>query len=382
MEKLVQSFEKVFIHENSQDSLVAKRFKSLFAKERIEIVNETPFKNAEGTLSAEDFDRSKKNIFIKKFEGQFFKQCPGSKPGLVCCNYFVLNLGLQCNMNCSYCYLQSYINTPVMTVYSNIEESLNQLDQIASQHPEKPYRVGTGETIDSLSLDPLTLYSHQLIDFFKRYPKWTLELKTKSNFVDHFIDLPHAGNVQVAWSINPSHIIEQEEHSTASFEERITAAKKCLSKGFKVAFHIDPIIWHPNWKENYLGLVSRITEEFRPEDIPHISLGTLRFQPEQRHIMKERFGMQSLVTSAEMFRSKDGKMRYDYSLRKEMFQTLLEAFKQHSPRWRVALCMETPEAWVPTIQGSPRKNQNLEELFRPLPKVPKSKQSLQESSKL
>ena len=369
IQTLTQEIQKVFIHHDSRDSDVAQRFIDLFPSPKIQFVSELPFPETNSHMSAEEYDLSKKQIYIKKFKGQFFKQCPGSKPGLVCCNYFILNLGLQCNMNCSYCYLQSYINSSIMTVYSNIHEALEQLEAIATNHPDKPYRVGTGETIDSLSLDPLTGYSETLMSFFKKFPKWTLELKTKSSHVDHLLKDQSLKNVHISWSINPQEVISQEEHGTASLEERLAAAKKCLAHGYKVNFHIDPMIWHENWENNYKNLVDQITSLFQPHQVPHISIGTLRFQPEQRHLMRERFGLQSFVTQAEMFTSRDGKMRYDQALRKKMFETVLKKFKENSPLWRVALCMETPEAWATTIEGSPRKDQKLEELFRPLPKV-------------
>ncbi|MBK9038750.1 MAG: hypothetical protein IPL83_06240 [Bdellovibrionales bacterium] len=142
-------------------------------------------------------------MYIHEFKGRFFKRCPGAKPGLACCNYFVLNLGLQCDMNCTYCYLQSYINTPVLSVYSNIEQSIAELEDFAKVQAEAKIRIGTGETTDSLSLDDLTLYSRKLINFFRSVPNWRLELKTKSNKVDQFLDLEHEKNIIVSWSLNP-----------------------------------------------------------------------------------------------------------------------------------------------------------------------------------
>ena len=42
-------------------------------------------------------------------------------------------------------------------------------------------------------------------------------------------------------------------------------------------------------QEHYQKLVQAITTRFSPEEIQIISLGALRFQPEQRHMMRERF---------------------------------------------------------------------------------------------
>jgi spore photoproduct lyase len=358
-------FDAIYIDQVSKNSKVAKRFQSLFPKEKILFVDKEPFsdRNSTGQLSPEEFDRSKKNIFITEYKGQFFKRCPGTHQKMACCNYFVLNLGLQCNMNCSYCYLQSFINTPIMTIYSNLDQALNELDEMTSQFNGLSFRVGTGEVIDSLSLDPLTLYSHDLISFFKERPHLTLEFKTKSNLVDQFLDQSHAGNVIVSWSVNPELVIEKEEHLTASLKNRLEAAEKCLEKKFKISFHVDPVIWHPEWRESYSSLVDEITKRFNPEDIPYLSLGALRFQTEQRWMMKERFDLDSFVNQAEVFEGPDKKLRYDHNLRNEMFQFIIKRFKDNNPKWNIFLCMETPETWLSTFESMPKKVSGLENLF-------------------
>ncbi len=367
MDQLSQQIERIYINKNAQNSAVAERVWSLFPASKIAIVESEPLAERRGQMSAGEFNQSKRLLYVTRFPGQFFKQCPGFKPGLICCNYFVLNLGLQCNMNCSYCYLQSYLNSPMMTIYSNIDEAIQQMRELAEKYPEKSFRVGTGETIDSLSLDPITLYSRHLITFFNQYPKWSLELKTKSKNVEQFLDINHVGNTVVSWSINPQAVISSEEHGTATLIDRLTAARACRDRGFQIGFHLDPLIWHPDWEKNYAELVGLVTSHFKPEDIAHISLGALRFVPEQRAIMRERFGMKSLVTSAEMFPGPDGKMRYDGRLRAQMFDKILKLFRSDSPSWKVLLCMETPETWISHLNTNPRHVREIREFFQPLP---------------
>jgi spore photoproduct lyase len=124
-------------------------------------------------------------------------------------------------MNCSYCYLQSYLNSHVTKIFTNIDQALSELSEMAASFGDHSFRVGTGEVIDSLSLDEITLYSRKLIAFFNRHPNWILEFKTKSAKVDQFLDLATLGNTTVSWSINPSKIIEKEEHGTARLHERL-----------------------------------------------------------------------------------------------------------------------------------------------------------------
>lgn len=367
-------FEKIYISPESENSEVALRIRSLYPSDIIHSIR--PDQNLEvlekkGMMTADEFNVSKKTLWLTTFKGQFFKRCPGAtqKKALTCCNYHVLNLGSQCNMNCSYCYLQSYLNSRATKIFTNIDQALSELREMALQHPDQPFRVGTGEVIDSLSLDHLTLYSRQLISFFKEFPKWTLEFKTKSAQVEQFLDVPHAGNIVVSWSINPPYVIDREEHGTARFHERIQAARICRDRGFKIAFHIDPMIWHEGWKDNYAFLAEELNRHFTPEDVHVISLGTLRFQPEQRHMMRERFGLESLVTSAEMFPSEGQKLRYDAALRSEMFQFMIQKMKSLNPKWNIFLCMETPETWIQSFDKIPMQMPELRSLFKPLPNV-------------
>jgi len=266
-------------------------------------------------------------------------------------------------MNCTYCYLQSFLNQPFLQIYSNIAKALSELKEMKKELADSPLRIGTGEVIDSLSLDEITLYSRKLIEFFRDAPRWQLELKTKSNKVDHFIDLGPAQNIVVSWSISPKFIVDNEEKGTASLNERLIAAQRCLDNGFKIAFHIDPLVWHPQWKDSYSDLARQICAQFKHDEIPYISLGTLRYQPEQRHIMRERHGMKSWAVRAEMFKSNDGKLRYDKSLRKEMYDFVLSEFKSNSQGWKVFMCMETPEIWLKTQSQLPKTIPGLKDLF-------------------
>ena len=151
-DSILSELKTIYIHEKSLSSFIAKRLFKIAPQDKIKLVSSKPLKEKEGDLSADEFNESKKNLYICPHSGHFFKRCPGIRPQLTCCNYFVLNLGLQCNMNCSYCYLQNFINTPTMTIYSNIEQALNELKNKADKN--RSLRIGTGETIDSLSLDP------------------------------------------------------------------------------------------------------------------------------------------------------------------------------------------------------------------------------------
>ena len=191
-------------------------------------------------------------------------------------------------MDCSYCYLQSFINWPAVVIYTNIDKAFEELKELKKTHFKDYIRIGTGEQIDSLSLDDITLYSRQLIEFFNDCPNWVLEFKTKSDNIKNFKDMSSIGNTVVSWSINPEFIVEREEHGTASLKQRLASALELKNTGFKISFHIDPLIYHKDWRDNYKDLVDQITKQFQPEDLKHLSMGALRFQGSQKAIMRKK----------------------------------------------------------------------------------------------
>lgn len=368
---MIFPFDKIYIDNQSKGSEVVERVLKLYAPDKIEFVDNEPFQDARGGMNADEYNRSKRSLFITPFLGLFFKRCPGAtqKKTLTCCNYHVLNLGSQCNMNCTYCYLQSYLNSRITKIYSNVDQALTELEDMMKLHPNQPFRVGTGEIIDSLSLDDITLYSRKLIPLFQKYPDWVLEFKTKSDKVDQFVDMPGSNNIIVSWSINPQYIIQSEEHGTASLQERLAAARKCRDQGYRLSFHMDPMIWHTEWRQNYSELIEILLSQFNEEDIHVISIGALRFQPEQRLMMKQRFGMDSLVNQAEVFPSDNGKYRYDVNIRTQMYQFAYKKIKELNPKTNVFLCMETPESWINSFEKMPQQLPGLRQIFKPLPEI-------------
>ena len=102
-------------------------------------------------------------------------------------------------------------------------------------------------------------------------------------------------------------------------------------------------------------------------------MGAIRFQPEQKSFMRERFGMDSLVTQAELFTGKDGKLRYDASLRREMFKFLRDEFLKTDAGWKIFLCMETPETWLDSTGSLPYQQGSIKEMFQHQPKIKKER---------
>jgi spore photoproduct lyase len=138
-------------------------------------------------------------------------------------------------MDCVYCILQAYLNNPYLSFFVNIEDLLDELTEAFAYNPQHFWRIGTGEFTDSLALDRLTGLSRILIDFMRDKSSAVLELKTKTAVIENLAGLDHGGRTIVAWSLNSPAIVAKEEIRTASLEQRLAAAAKCASWGYKLA---------------------------------------------------------------------------------------------------------------------------------------------------
>ena len=292
--------------------------------------------------------KGKKILHLKYFKGKSIKRCPGFSEKLICCNYLSLDLIENCPFECTYCILQAFLNKPVITIHANLEEILTQVLDLTSQQPNVFFRISTGEHSDSLALDHILKINKYVIPFFSKITNSLLELKTKSKHVEHLLDLPHGGKTLISWSVNPEKIIEQEEHKTARLNERLKAAQLASDAGYKIAFHLDPLIYFPNCEKDYKDLIDQILDSVSQDRIEWISFGTLRYISSLKSIVETRFP-KSKIFLEEFVKGKDGKMRYLKKTRQLLYNTVQNRINKLAPQIPTYLCMEKNSVWENTI---------------------------------
>ncbi len=309
------------------------------------------------------FGEEKKRLALSHFKGSFLKKCPGISPGMVCCNYYIVNLAKNCIYDCSYCFLQDFLgNNPMQMAYVNVEDLLGELEEEFKQYPDRNFRVGTGELTDSLALDAIIPYTNFLLPFFNKQSNAVLELKTKSVQIVNLMNHSDPTNIIVSWSLNPQAIIDLEEKGTPSLVQRLEAARACLNKGYRVGFHFDPIILIPGWEEAYLQLVNMVCDIIPISKIEWVSLGSFRYRPNLKSVIKNRHPETRLFTS-EHQPSKDGKFRYLRPLRNHAYETIRSYLKSRSEELNIYLCMETREIWEGVTGKTPRSDKKMDQFF-------------------
>ncbi len=339
----VVSINRVYIAEDCLQLPYTKEILGRIDTSSVEVLPAEQLVGATAIHDPKSFTTGKRSLLLDRNRGKFFKPCPGTRE-YECCDYQVLNVGMNCPMDCVYCILQAYLNNPWLSFFVNVEDLFAELDSAFTAEPGRYWRIGTGEFTDSLVLDRLTSLSRRLVAYMRDKPKAVLELKTKTAEVDNLLGLDHGGRAIVSWSLNSRLISEREELHTASLAQRLAAASRCADAGYRIGFHFDPIIYHPGWQEGYEETINRLFAAVPVESIVWISLGCLRFLPVLRSIATERFPG-SRFFHEEFVQGLDGKNRYFRNLRVEMYRFLAKRITAAAPDTCVYLCMESDEIW-------------------------------------
>ncbi len=283
------------------------------------------------------------NLPEKENRGRFIKPCPGT-PGHICCGYTIINFAQGCTLGCTYCILDSYFGDAVRppVLFSNKNRLFEELHDTL-QKGDGLFRFGTGEFTDSLLFEDRSHLYDTLVPFISSVQNAVLEIKTKTVNIDRLLTIKKHDNTIVAWSLNSDYIARTEERNAPEIDRRIDAAARIAKKGYRLAFHFDPIIMHRGWEDGYKRVVDRLFSRIRPGDVVYISMGALRFVPEIRYCMLRKKA--EYIYEGEFIRGEDNKMRYFRPLRTQMYISLKNFLTQYIDEGRLYMCMESSEVW-------------------------------------
>ncbi|MBW2623839.1 MAG: DNA photolyase [Deltaproteobacteria bacterium] len=343
MERL-SGLDTLLIEKDSLDSEWAETLRPQF--QRVQVLDR---------VRPADYSQYDSSVLIlTRHHGRFLKPCPGTR-GYNCCGLQIIHFGLGCPLNCTYCILQSYLDTRALVLFSNVEEGLSQLKHAldAVEKHKRTIRYSTGEFTDSLLLEDLTGLGARLVSIFSKYRHASLELKTKTDNVQSLIGLEHNGRSIISFSVNAPAVAASEESEAVSLKRRLAAAETMVGEGYRVGFHFDPLIRHPEWRKGYARTVSDIFSVVPAEKIAWISLGGFRFPPKLKLIVARNHA-DSRIIYDEFVLAPDGKMRYYRPLRVEMYRHMVAEIRGHSPEACIYLCMENPRVWREVFGYDPR----------------------------
>ena len=160
--------------------------------------------------------------------------------------------------------------------FVNFEDFQKEIKQEISSHPQDSFTFFSGYDADSLAMDYLSDFTKEFIPFFKQFPNAELEIRTKSLNVQSLLNEEGSKNIVVAYTLSPSTIIKHFEPKTPTLGKRLDRLKKLQNMGYSVGLRFDPIIYHSDFKENYLDLFTRAFHSLDVSMIHSVTLGTFR----------------------------------------------------------------------------------------------------------
>lgn len=289
-------------------------------------------------------DRSKRSLRLTRHVGAPLRPCTGRTDSLLCCNLRVVTQVVGCPLDCSYCILQQYQNSGEIVVRVDPREILDGVAAELAREPRRLLRVCTGQVADSLALEPEVGFAAAAVERFASLQNGVLELKTKTDRVDHLLQLAHGGRTIISWSLNPADVVDREEHGSAPLSARLAAARRAVDAGFMVAFHLDPMVTEDGEPAPHLELLELLAGAVSPARVAYLSLGTVRFHPAMRRMIAGRFARSRSVL-AELLPDVDGKLRLLSPVRVSLYRQVAARARALFPDVFLYLCMEPPRVW-------------------------------------
>lgn len=297
----------------------------------------------------------KNQIISGMTDSDIYGWCPVASEKTICCNLRTIDAVQSCAFGCSYCTIQTFYRDKIY-IEENIIEKLEKIEL----REDRRYHIGTGQSSDALVWGNRNGILDDLMDFARQHPNVLLEFKTKSDNFSYFLENDIPANILCSWSLNPQIIIDNEEHYTASLEQRLGAARAVADKGIKVSFHFHPIIYYDDWEVAYPAIARTILEQFIPEEILFISFGSVTFIKPVIKKIRDR-GMPTKILQMDFVTDPHGKLTYSDEIKIRKFSLMYEVFKSWHDKVFFYLCMEKAEIWEKSLGYVYNKNEDFEQ---------------------
>ena len=280
-----------------------------------------------------------RKVTVSDSQNEVFGMCPVASEKTVCCNLMTIDAVQGCSLGCSYCSIQTFYTDGKISIDKNLAEKLSKIPL----DPSKNYHIGSGQSSDSLAIGNREGVLDAQLEFARKNSNIILEFKTKSSNIGHLVRTDIPKNVFVSWSLNPQLFIDNEEHGTASLDQRISSARRLSDKGVLIGFHFHPIVYYENYEKDYSDVVRKVMATFEPSEIAMISMGTLTFiKPAIQKLRSS--GLSSKVLQIPMADAV-GKSSYTREIKAEIFNHVYSAFHHWHDRVFFYLCMEESAVW-------------------------------------
>ncbi|MCH2188307.1 hypothetical protein MK079_00560 [Candidatus Gracilibacteria bacterium] len=240
---------------------------------------------------------------------------------------FFFKNSLNCIYDCSYCYLRGSFRNNTTVFFVNYEEIQKQIaekiTQVRKKDPDTPIWFYSSDYSDNLATDSLTQFTQNFIPFFEGFDNVKMEIRTKSINIARLLEYQNIRNTEIAFSLNPSEIIQTYEHFTPALDARITAIEKLIEQGYQVGIRFMPLIETKDYKNIYKQFLLYVSEKIDFSKIYSVFIGGLLYtKRDYTTLLKKDPQLDILYTLED---SRDGYYREKQEVR-EYFYTLFDKY--------------------------------------------------------
>ncbi|NOZ23658.1 MAG: hypothetical protein GXP25_21495 [Planctomycetes bacterium] len=268
--------------------------------------------------------------------------CDGSDPKrpYVCQGGWSIHTINGCAHRCDYCQMGYAINFML-----DLEEFAKELERNFKERPEqKLYRYDL--TSDYPCFEPEYGASELLGECFAKNDRYLL-VYTKSNNIDHLLDLPYKEHMPCYWTVATDTQTQTIERGTPNLDERLEAMRKCQEAGYVVRAGFSPIVPHKNWREEATIALEKL---FAAADVDTVRLWVVAMMLADE--AEQIFGAENLDPWCldEMRKhatDMDGKHSgpFPRHVRAEIYAHYIDEIKRIAPGTPVNLCTEERAMW-------------------------------------
>jgi spore photoproduct lyase len=260
----------------------------------------------------------------------------------VCKSAYEIHSAWGCYHACDYCHVRDFLN-----IMLNLEEFVEHLDELVKRESWQQLYKYDNQT-DTICFEPEYGASELLVNYFANQNGKYLMLYTKSDNVDHLLNLTHNGHTIINWTISCETVAKEIEKRAPTMEERIKAAEKCQKAGYIVRFRFSPITPIKNWQAENREMIEKLFAKVKPDLITMDVLGWMSakqiknsidislFDHEYRELV-EKMAQEGVVNR--------GKQIFPHDARLKIYRFFIEEIRRVSEKTPVAICMETEDMW-------------------------------------
>lgn len=244
--------------------------------------------------------------------------------------FYYASCMMNCIFDCEYCYLKGMYPSANIVVFVNLEDIFSEVKRVLEKHPL--YLCVSYDT-DLLAMEQVIGYAQEWCAFAARHENLKIEIRTKCADKTFVRNTAPILGVIYAFTLSPQAVIDTFEHHTPSLAKRLSCAADLLSAGWPVRLCFDPMIYAPDWKRHYEGMLEQVFCAIDMEKLVDVSVGTFRISQDYLKNMRKQMPESAVVWFP--FQRENGYCHYPDAIMEEMEAFLTERLAKKIPREKI-----------------------------------------------